>query len=243
MVLISRYCSISDFTLNNFDEGLLMSDPTNSDIELDVLLIENLADLDLAAQRITQSVEPAIYKAIDAELDKFARDNDWIGQIDDSYHNSVTWFGPRNWLPVSAKLAEGDEQDRCQFTFEGLLTDTYKGIVGEDWFLLTRLLALGNGKAGFRWRQLVSTKGRWRRLLRDRTAVINALQENGFSYEESEGSFYLPFRLDKDELVKAFRDEAPANALGPLRAALQTILNSKDDFEKLMSTLATTGSS
>ena len=105
---------------------------------------------------------------------------------------------------------------------------------GEDVFSLTRLLGVGIRSLGFRWKQDAFKKSLWRRLITGQIGLIETLKVSGFNYEDTQGSFYLKFRLDQTELAQALEDGVPENAMEPLRKALKTLLDTKSDFDKLL---------
>ncbi len=80
---------------------------------------------------------------------------------------------------------------------------------------------------------------RWRNAVRQQQAIIAKLRTHGFAFQEREGSFFLPVRVDQSVLAQAVAEESPELALTPFTDALQVCLDAKPVFDALLA--ATTG--
>ena len=202
-----------------------------ADADLDVLLINNLADLDAAARRIRFALEPTIHKAMDEAIKEFREEVGWDGDEENNWDKYECWLAPTDWR----KPADGSgDSHKCQFELDYGLGDDGPGEEGADAFVLTRLLGIADGRLGFRWSRNDVKKRAWRRLVGEQSSEVGALRAKGFEYEEGEGSFYLPVQVLQAELAEAVQDETPRNALGPLREKLRALIEAKPEFDALL---------
>jgi hypothetical protein len=207
-----------------------MSDARLPESDLDTLLIKNIGDLDAAVRRIRYQIEPQVFKAVNNEIEDFLSREGWRGNPN---WDDGAWLAPDDWK-VNTDDATSSEDYRSWFELSGGLGDEFEESESEDVFSLTRLLGVGNGSLGLRWKQHAFKKSLWRRLVTSQIRLIETLKVSGFNYEDTQGSFYFKFRLDQTELAQAIEDGVPENAMEPLRKALKTLLDTKSDFDKLL---------
>lgn len=196
------------------------------DSELDVLLVENLADLDAAARYLENDLQPRIGAALDDICKTFMSQNNWVGMSD--WDEDETWLASPGWRMV-------DESDGNEFRCKVWLEDVASRDGVEDRFWLTYLLSAGVQSLGLRWRRTdVRSKRAWRKALATQVELISSLRVRGFEYEEAEGTFLLPVRIDFAQLSEALRDENPEKGLEGLNQALQKLINAKPEFDALL---------
>jgi hypothetical protein len=204
-----------------------------SDADLHALIVNNLADLDAAVRRVWFTLEPAVAEAIDKIIDESREQAGWDGEV--GWQDKGCWLAPSDWKK-SGEVVRGDSH-KCRFWLDSGLDDTIETIGTEkskDAFWLTRLLGIGDGRLGFRWSRNDVRRLAWRKLVSEETKLISTLRAKGFEYEEGDGSFYLPVKVDQAALAAALAAETPVEALGPLRKALQTLVDAKPDFDALL---------
>jgi hypothetical protein len=197
--------------------------------ELDRLILNNLADLDAASQHISNELEPAVAKAIDQIVETFLREGEWAGLAD--------WLVKGIWLASEDWRKQGDhtgDDYQCQFTLE---TNLGQG-EAKDSFWLTQLLGVGDRTLGLRWTRNDVRIRQWRTVVGQQQTIIARLRASGFDYQEREGSFFLPVRVDQSALAQAAGDESLEFALSPFSDALQDCINAKPDFDALLAATA-----
>ncbi len=101
--------------------------------ELDRLVITNLADLDAAAQYVTNELEPAVATALDELVETFREKVNWAGEA--KWSDEGIWIASEDWRKQGDHT--GDDY-LCQFAPE---TSIGKGIE-KDTFWLTQCWAL-----------------------------------------------------------------------------------------------------
>ena len=197
--------------------------------ELDRLIIRNLADLDAAAQYVNNVIQPAIAEALDQILETFLCKGEWSGLA--NWSDEGIWLASKDWRKQGDHI--GDDY-QCQFCLEASLG---KGDE-KDEFWLTQLLGIGDRTLGLRWTRNDVAKRAWRRVVGQQQQIIAKLRARGFDYQEAEGSFFLPVRVDQSALTQAVGDESPELALAPFSDALQACINAKSDFDALLQATA-----
>jgi hypothetical protein len=196
--------------------------------ELDRLLINNIADLDAAAQHIINELMPDVGKALDELADAFMRKSGWAGKAD--WSNEGLWLAPEDWRKQGISKRKADSDDFiAYFGFANRGEEEPKEV-----YWLTQILGIGDRDLGLRWcRNDVKTK-QWRKAVGQQTSVIEPLRARGFEYQESEGSFFLPIHVDQAALAQAVGDESPELALAPFTNVLQSCADAKPDFDALL---------
>lgn len=193
--------------------------------ELDRLILKNLADLDAAAQHVTNELQSAVARAMDQIVEKFLRDREWAGLAD--WSEKGIWLASEDWRKQGDHT--GDDY-QCQFVLDESLGQGE----AKDTFWLTQLLSIGDRALGLRWSRNDVKRNQWRNLVGQQQAIIAKLRALGFDYEEREGSFFLPVRVDQSALAQAAGDESLDLALTPLSDGLQVCINAKPDFDALL---------
>ena len=197
--------------------------------ELSRLIVTNLADLDTAAQYVTNELERAVAEALDQLAVTFLRNKGWAGV--GKWVNEAIWLAPEDWRKQGDHT--GDDY-LCHFNLE---ESRGKGDA-KDTFWLTQLLGIGDRTLGLRWVRNDVGKRRWRNMVCQQQAIIATLRARGFIYEESEGLFFLPVRINQSELAQAVGDESPELALAPFTETLEVCFNAKFDFDALLAATA-----
>jgi hypothetical protein len=197
--------------------------------ELDRLIVSNLADLDAAAQHVDNVIQPAIAEALNRILETFLHKGEWVGLAD--WPDEGIWLASEDWRKPGDHT--GDDY-LCQFCLEVSLGRGDE----KDKFWLTQLLGIGDRTLGLRWTRNDVGKRAWRRVVGQQQQIIAKLRARGFDYQEAEGSFFLPVRVDQSALTQAVGDESPELALAPFTDALQACTNAKPDFDALLKATA-----
>ena len=191
--------------------------------ELDRLLISNLADLDAAAYRIKNVLHGTVASALDSRLKYAIERSGWAGHAD--YEHDKFWIAAPDWRRDSDDL-QGYE---CYFH-----SDSSDGAWSGVEFWLTVLLGGGTRLAGFRWIRRAAKRKSWRKQVSEQVDIIARLRSRGFEFQESTGTFFMPFRIDKDALASAVGEESPELAMAPFDMAVQSCISAKADFDALI---------
>lgn len=190
-----------------------------SDTDLDVLIIQRIADLDDAAKRLTR-LEERMGRAMCAVAEAWVEERGWVGSYKWSHDLSVA---PPHWRPeeyawrawFSLHLAHGDSGD---------------GIGDEDYFKMTRLLGKGQRTYALRFDQSEYSKSIIKRVSR---RMISNFTEKGFLLDEG-GSFVLQFTIDAEELVDAIRGGDLRDGLKGYQEALSFLPEAIEHFDDLL---------
>lgn len=193
--------------------------------ELNALIVTNLQDLEGAASHLQNVLQVEIGAAIDELIKTLQSDVAWNGECD--WNDDGLWVAPKTWLKPEAGI--GDDY-LCHFSFEH--DEDAKNEMDSFW--LSQLVGVGQAKLGFRWSRNDVAKGRWRKAVGQQSDLIAQLRDLGFAYVETNGSFFLPVRVDISTLSRAVADEAPEQALQPLRDAFQRLVDAKPVFDALL---------
>jgi hypothetical protein len=197
--------------------------------ELDRLIVNNLADLDAAAQHVENEVQRAVASAMDQILETLLGKGGWAGMA--KYFDKGFWLASDEWRKQGDHT--GDDY-QCQFTLEVSLG---RG-VEKDIFWLTQLLGIGDRTLGMRWTRNDVGKVKWRKEVGKQQEIIAKLRSRGFDYQETEGSFFLQVLIAQSALAQAVGEESPELALAPFADALQTCIDAKPDFDALLAATA-----
>lgn len=202
--------------------------------DLDALIISNLADLDVVVQRLYFEIQPNIGEKIDEMFEHFKDRENWKGKgnFDDDWRmeRDLPWLAPPNW-----RMSDGDDDDYSFYFFlEPGQKDRRGKSLGEDTFWLTRLLGLGTGTLGLRWQQEEYHKNKWKSFMMTQAKLIIDIRERGFTYEEGEGLFFLPIKLEISNLIAAVLEDDLDPAMSPLQSALDCLQNSRPLFDALI---------
>lgn len=192
-----------------------------SQAELSALIIANIQDLDGAAHHLEQTLQSEIGEALDEAARRFCSEMRWSGKF--SWDDDELWVAPTSW---STEDAGGSSYPSQRFAFTHDSDD-----LGElDYFWLTQLVGKGRARLGFAWVRSGISRSRWKKALAGRTDLIEEIRRRGFSYDEKQGTFFLPVVIDADRLARAFAEEA----LQPFEAALRKLAEDRDIFERLV---------
>jgi hypothetical protein len=193
--------------------------------DLNALIVANLKDLDAVACHLQQTLQPAVGDAMDEILEEHRIKAGWEGHAD--WDVDGAWLAPKDWRK---KAGSAGDEFLCRFSLEA----DSEAEDDKDGYWLSQLLGLGHAKLGFRWGRKNVSKVRWRTIVGANTSIIGDLRGEGFSYDENNGSFFLPVILNPSEMSEALAQETAQLALGPLQNALDTLVRAKPKFDELL---------
>lgn len=197
--------------------------------EIDALIIRNLRDLDAAANYTRYKLETKIGGEINKIGNDWIEEHEWNG--DCNWDHPGLWVAPANWKAAGAE--EGDDKWLAKFWLHfGIGDDGHDGS-GKDHFWLTRLCGDGTGMIALRWYQenICSKKGKWKQFVQP---WKDRICKTGFAYEDGEGLFSIPVRVDAEQLASAIEQDNMSDALEPFVKALDKLLAAKPTFDKML---------
>ena len=178
--------------------------------DLDELIFENLADLDVAANRVL-----LIQDKVVGEMFEFVAgwcdEREWVVKhdlVDDSL-----WFAPPEWA------IGGGRGPRADAWFEWIYNDEDDHAAGDDYWALTRLLRAGRGVSGFALGQNRRPAKEWKPLVRQ---AGPAPEFSAFAMDDTP-SLFLPVVLELEDVKEALKNDSFDDALTPLLAALEQL--------------------
>lgn len=197
--------------------------------ELDALILRHLADFNLAAKRMEFDIAPAIAGEINSTVSRWARENRWTGVFEWHQKKDVLWLAPPEWKIPN----EADDAYYFWFELDTTETDGFGETRDLDYNWLVRLTGAGSGSLGFccyAATEHFGGKQKWKKFLADKMRSAPA----AFIYQERGGSFFLPVRVDLDNLVQAVAEDDVSRALAPFTDALDVIAKGKPSFSSLL---------
>jgi hypothetical protein len=196
--------------------------------ELEKLLVEHLSDMDSAAKQITM-LQIKVFRELGELVERWTTKTTWSGKFD--YMEDELWLAPEDWR--SPGTDKDEHRFQAWFQMEVGAGDTESEKPEEDFFYLTRLCGQGTGQVGFRFRQDITTKGRWRKSFKD---LAGSLSTTAFLVD-AEPSFFLPVRLDSAELAGALLEQDIERALRPMDTVLEQLIAAKPAFDTIVAAL------
>jgi hypothetical protein len=201
---------------------------------LDVLIVQHIGDLDAAANRLRYEIQRKVGKKINSTVEEWCDDHGWYGKFD--WNEDRLWLLPEGWR--GAEATADDEDAIAYFNFGVRFGDDLDSDDGSvDYFWLTRLCKQGKGTIGFSFKREaglgIKKKKLWIPLAAEH-ANKGSARALGFDYEEGDGTFFKALVIDKEALAKAIEEDDFAEALKPLRDALDVLPDAVADFQPLI---------
>lgn len=178
-----------------------------STIELDKLILGNLADLDATALRLGQ-IDETVWRAVDRVVERWAKEKQWAGLFD--VEGRGLWVTPAAWRTAS----EDEENPDATFWFELASRDP------PTHFDLSDLCGVGGSRYGFRFHQKLLGKVEWKELARKH---VSAFQQLGM-HLDSKASPFIEVVIDPQKLVSDVEAGDYEEALTPIVKALDRLL-------------------
>jgi len=193
--------------------------------ELDRLIIEHIADLDEGAKRL-ELISLKVAEEIDSLVRDWASEQEWIS-------GDGTWEddGDVSVCPPSGR-PDGDAW-LAYFSLGYAGNDDDNWSEEKDYFWLTRLCAEGRGQMGFRLHQSEFGKTPWKKFLSQQAGTV---QNTRFVLDDLP-SIFLPVKVNAQALAAGVENETIADALSPIREALDHIKANWQIFDELLSNM------
>jgi hypothetical protein len=198
--------------------------------EYDALIVKHLRDLELAVKRLDFDITVRVYKAMESIAESWSRKNRWAGEFDWKNERIGLWLAPPQWKGPDAR--EGERL--AYFELDGGFGDDFEWEQELDYFMLTRLCGLGEGKICLRWNYgeaIGANKSKWVKFVQP---YVEQIRRAGFEYETESGLFFIPIHIEADSLASAIKVDAIEEALKPFSAALDLLLKAKPEFDSML---------
>lgn len=192
-----------------------------SALELDQLVVENLANMDDAAKRVV-ALGDRLWKRLGETAVEWAEQNNWKHAVTEEEIE----IAPPHWVPRE------EEEEWSAYFFVGFRAgDTEEGVGDEDYFCLTRYCGVGRGGTGFRFKQRYVKAAAWKQTLR---ASGSQLQGVGFQLDD-DLTPYIPFRVEPRLLVQDLIGDEISESLRGFKDALEILKREHGKIDKLIS--------
>lgn len=186
--------------------------------EMDALIVKNLSHLNLASQRVAQSIEPSVFKVIVESIERWRIDIGWTGEVEED--KVSFWMAPPAW---SVPDEQGGDPTYLAF-FRFCRENDHVG-PDADQFDLVSLCGAGRERFGIRFlwdRGLGIKKQAWRKIASASPAMTQLLAA-GFRYEEQQGDFFTPVTFDSVRLAEGIIENNLTSFTSPLSDALNSL--------------------
>ena len=197
-----------------------------SDNHAGALVIENIAMLEDAVALVREEVSKRVFNAIGAKIKNWADDMNWNGSYNFT-EDEDTYFGPPIWI-----LDTGEDDWLAWFSIQGIDSD-------KDEYWLTSLFGVRNSRIGFQFKLAYERLGNpgkvaWRKFAERFIQSHPDIEEVGFVFVPKDGSWMLPWQLDRKILTECYLNDAIEDALGPLQTALEQVKTIYPVFSELV---------
>jgi hypothetical protein len=192
------------------------------------LVIENIAMLEEAKRLLEGEVTEKVFNALDQAVKAWVESrNDWQGVF--NCYEDQQYFGIKDWLYSAGSPEEG---------FFAWFAFDHNDLDSEWW--LTSVLGSRNSIIGFRFfierSRLPATPGKkaWKSFASQMNQDNPKIELAGFQFEPSEGTWFLPWKLDAKLLAENYVSDSIEDALDPVREALKKIEVIHPTFVKIV---------
>lgn len=195
---------------------------------VDALVIRNMSTIEQSIEHLINVIEPRVFGAINEEITDWIEKKRWVGEATYNDQHLDIWLRPVTWRTSPGEPAE---HGPAYFYIMGLSEE-------EDWSWVTILCGANKDEIGFvtefDWRGAGLAKKDWKALAQEHQAKTPQLHQAGFRFDDKEGVWALPVRVDAEKLAQAVEEDDIASALEPLRVALETLGRIVDLWDALV---------
>jgi len=198
-----------------------------TDNQAGALVIENIAMLEDAIALVEGEVSEKVFNAIDATIKEWADSMGWEGEYN-FYNEKDTSFGHPAW-----KILSEEESWLAWFSIQGKHTDA------PDNYWLTVFLGARSSRIGLQFHleyKRLGNAGRvaWRKFAERFNQSHPKIEQAGFEFEATDGTWMLPWQLDRKKLAESYLNDAIEDALEPLQTALERVKTIYPIFAELV---------
>lgn len=206
-----------------------MNPHSDAERQAGILILSQLKMFNEAVVYFEQHLSPAFWKSFDQCVERFMKDNNWVGKANYEHQDYC-------WLAHPAWIIEGVN---CKYWFENSSTVSE----GHD-YPLAVLTSTGTeqGHFGFQLKLNAGYFGGAKKLANHTNAIQEQYREQlkkfGF-VAQGKGIYFLPVIIDKNLLTECWKEhgEFPVNheVFSPLRKVLETLLRSTEILDIIFS--------
>jgi hypothetical protein len=181
------------------------------DKEAAALVIENIAMLEDAMALANGELGEEVFAEIDRVIGHWADARGWKGKF--SFWDDETSLWATEWVRT------GERGQEWIAWFQLAAEDPNEE---ETW--LTLLLGARRGRIGFRFfEKLGAGRAAWKKNASTFHQAHPEIEKSGFEYNDKNGSWFLPFKVEAKALAEAYANDALDDVMEPLRDALERV--------------------
>lgn len=193
----------------------------------EALIVRHIADLDAASRLVEEKLDPMLERALERLLKQWAREHKWESGGD--WKKTYPFVFPSDWN-IGPRDGEGKYQDAW---FEVDAVESQSDAIGGSSYWIARLCGIG-GSIIINWNW---TKDGYK--LKDWKAFaakhVADLKGAGFNYDEGSGGFFIPIKMDAEQVADAVESNTFEDALRPVvYDALDRCFQAKGRFDKIL---------
>jgi hypothetical protein len=193
-------------------------------IEAAILALENIAALDEACKLVQDEISVNILSALDEYIEQAiesCKEYEGVFDFHEDQEDGSTWFAPKDWL-----AKDEDEVLEEAFLWCGLRECDTSNSEAYNSFYITSLIGSGAQKMCFAVsvsRSLFPKLGKKEcRIFIQNVFDKNRLRDQGLRYDPAEDrGIIIPFVVDHESLMVAYRDEEFTEAFEPIGKAIE----------------------
>ena len=204
----------------------IMNDPRKAGS----LILNNLGMLNEASLLLEVQIEVEVFRNIQEEIEAWLDESGWHGQGE--WDSEYMWVSPATW-----KLDNDNDNDNdlCKAVFEFDFEKKEPEGSGDS-YSLAYFCGYGQVRVGFRFTpkfEYFGKKKEWTNFCnKSLPAAASGLQKLGFVYDK--GHWFLPVTLSNADLAVAYEGEDYAEALQPVRRALDQLKKVQPVFDEII---------
>ncbi|MGV2497492.1 hypothetical protein [Pelagerythrobacter aerophilus] len=184
--------------------------------ELDALISENIADLELALTRVEEVIDPRLNEAAWKALKRGLADEDYHFEDDDDLDGA--WFAPRTWLDKDKDSdpwfrLTADDSDHRTWLASYIAPRTDREAIGIQWY-----------------HDNLYVKD-YKQILEAHADDLRDIESAGFRRDGNR--IYLPIQFDAQKIAQGLRNDDLAEAMEPVLRAAEALLAAREAFQHL----------
>jgi hypothetical protein len=177
--------------------------------EAGALAIRNIGVIEQAYNLIDNELSNEVFYAVEKIIEENLSD-EWEKEL--PCREKQAWSGEPSWLSLRVWREDSDSWLARFYVREGTAE------AENDLWDLTSLCGQGHGELGFRWYKddgLPMQKKAWKTFAAQQNVKFPQLKELNFSFEEKNGTWFIPLSVDSNELANAYAEEETERVLEP----------------------------
>ena len=184
--------------------------------ELNALITENIADLELSFNHVEATIDPRLNEAAWNALKRALADDDY--HFNDEINLDDAWFSPRSWLDSNMD------------------SDPWFGLSADESHYRTWLASYVAPRTdreaiGIQWYHNSLYVKDYKQILDAHADDLRLIERAGFRRDGNR--IFLPIEFDIKKIVEGFRIDDLAEALEPVARAAEALLGVSEAFQRL----------